>query len=114
VIFILGLEMVLGIELFQERAPMQKASVGGCRSPFPLIGRVRHPLTTIMSLKSQFRGPQPSLLGILLNLVFIFVVLKSMDMIERSLGPGGHDRHPQNSSGWSSWRFAVKNIQARI
>jgi multiple antibiotic resistance protein len=85
VIFILGLEMVLGIELFKSQ-PDEKASVV-VPIAFPLIAG-SGTLTTIMSLKANF-DTSVVLLGIILNLVFIFIVLKSMDLIERMLGPAG-------------------------
>jgi len=85
VIFILGLEMVLGIELFKSQ-PDEKASVV-VPIAFPLIAG-SGTLTTIMSLKANF-ATSVVLLGIILNLIFIFIVLKSMDLIERMLGPAG-------------------------
>jgi multiple antibiotic resistance protein len=85
VIFILGLEMVLGIELFKSQ-PDEKASVV-VPIAFPLIAG-SGTLTTIMSLKANFET-SVVLLGIILNLIFIFIVLKSMDLIERMLGPAG-------------------------
>ena len=85
VIFILGLEMVLGIELFKSE-PDAKASVV-VPIAFPLIAG-SGTLTTIMSLKANYETTTV-LLGIMLNLLFIFLVLKSMDFIERILGPAG-------------------------
>lgn len=85
VIFILGLEMVLGIELFKSE-PDAKASVV-VPIAFPLIAG-SGTLTTIISLKANY-DTSMVLLGILLNLLFIFIVLKSMDLIERILGPAG-------------------------
>ncbi len=85
VIFILGLEMVLGIELFKSQ-PDEKASVV-VPIAFPLIAG-SGTLTTIMSLKANFET-SVVLLGIILNLIFIFIVLKSMDFIEKILGPAG-------------------------
>ena len=85
VIFILGLEMVLGIELFKSE-PDAMASVV-VPIAFPLIAG-SGTLTTIMSLKANYETTTV-LLGIMLNLLFIFLVLKSMDLIERILGPAG-------------------------
>ncbi|HXB08339.1 MAG TPA: MarC family protein [Puia sp.] len=85
VIFILGLEMVLGIEFFKSE-PDSKASVV-VPIAFPLIAG-SGTLTTIMSLKANYETTTV-LLGILINLLFIFLVLKSMDLIERLLGQAG-------------------------
>jgi multiple antibiotic resistance protein len=85
VIFILGLEMVLGIELFKSD-PDEKASVV-VPIAFPLIAG-SGTLTTIMSLKANF-DTSIILMGIVLNLIFIFIVLKTMDVVEKILGPAG-------------------------
>jgi multiple antibiotic resistance protein len=85
VIFILGLEMVLGIELFTSE-PDSKASVV-VPIAFPLIAG-SGTLTTIMSLKANYET-LTVLLGIFLNLIFIFIVLKTMDYIEKMLGHAG-------------------------
>ena len=85
VIFILGLEMVLGLEFFKSESDMRSATV--VPIAFPLIAG-SGTLTTIISLKANYE-PNTILFGILANLVFIFLVLKSMGLIERALGPAG-------------------------
>jgi multiple antibiotic resistance protein len=85
VIFILGLEMVLGLEFFK---PDQNAKSGSVVPiAFPLIAG-SGTLTTIMSLKANFADVN-ILIGILINCVVIFLVLKSLKWIERALGPNG-------------------------
>ncbi|MBS1666771.1 MAG: MarC family protein [Bacteroidetes bacterium] len=84
-IFILGLEMVLGIEFFKSDKNAQASTV--VPIAFPLIAG-SGTLTTIMSLKAGY--PDATILvAILINLVFIFIVLKSLDLIEKLLGPAG-------------------------
>lgn len=85
VIFLLGLEMVLGHEIFKG----DKNAHSGAVVPiaFPIIAG-SGTLTTIMSLKANFEEFYIAL-GILVNLVIVFAVLKSLDFIERLLGPGG-------------------------
>jgi len=85
VIFILGLEMVLGVEFFKSE-PDAKASVL-VPIAFPLIAG-SGTLTTIMSLKANFETTTV-LLAILINLIIIFIVLKSLDRIEKILGQAG-------------------------
>lgn len=75
----------MGVEFFKSE-PDSKASVV-VPIAFPLIAG-SGTLTTIMSLKANYETTTV-LLGILINLLFIFVVLKSMDFIERILGPAG-------------------------
>lgn len=85
VIFILGLEMVLGVEIFKSE-PDAKASVV-VPIAFPLIAG-SGTLTTIMSLKANF-DTTTVLLAIFINLIIIFIVLKSLDPIEKLLGQAG-------------------------
>lgn len=85
VIFILGLEMVLGMEIFRS----EKGEKSGNVVPiaFPLIAG-SGTLTTIMSLKATYNAYN-ILIAILINLVFIFIILRSLKLIERLLGPSG-------------------------
>jgi len=85
VIFLLGLEMVLGHEIFKG----DKNAHSGAVVPiaFPIIAG-SGTLTTIMSLKANFEEYYIAL-GILVNLVIVYAVLKSLNFIERMLGPGG-------------------------
>jgi multiple antibiotic resistance protein len=85
VIFILGLEMVLGAEFFKSEKDVRAATV--VPIAFPLIAG-SGTLTTIISLKANYEQTVV-LVAILLNLVIVFIVLKSLKFIERILGPGG-------------------------
>lgn len=85
VIFVLGLEMVLGHELFKS----DKDTKSGTLVPiaFPLIAG-SGTLTTIMSLKANYREMY-IYMAIAVNLVIVLAVLKSLDLIGRMLGKGG-------------------------
>ena len=85
VIFILGLEMVLGLEFFKSEKDMRAATV--VPIAFPLIAG-SGTLTTLMSLRANY-GETVLLIAILINLVFVFLVLKSLGTIARLLGPAG-------------------------
>jgi|ERR1700694_1738514 len=85
VIFILGLEMVLGLEFFKSEKDMRAATV--VPIAFPLIAG-SGTLTTIISLKANYQETTV-LLAILINLVIVFIVLKSLRLLERMLGPAG-------------------------
>jgi multiple antibiotic resistance protein len=85
VIFILGLEMVLGLEFFKSDSNVKAATV--VPIAFPLIAG-SGTLTTIMSLKANY-GETALLIAILINLIIVFVVLKSLGAIARLLGPAG-------------------------
>ncbi len=85
VIFIIGLEMVLGIEFFKQDGNPKSGSV--VPIAFPLIAG-SGTLTTIMSLKANYNDVN-ILIGILINCIFIYIVLKSLKWIEKMLGPNG-------------------------
>lgn len=85
VIFVISLEMILGVEFFKS----EKDSKTGSLIPiaFPLIAG-SGTLTTIMSLKANYHAYN-IFAGILINLVIIYVVLRSLSWIERILGKAG-------------------------
>lgn len=85
VIFVIGLEMVLGIEFFKADNNPQSGSV--VPIAFPLIAG-SGTLTTIMSLKANYQDIN-IFIAILINLIVIYLVLKSLKWIEQVLGPSG-------------------------
>jgi len=85
VIFILGLEMVLGIEFFKPDANPASGTV--VPIAFPLIAG-SGTLTTVISLRANY-NEWLVLTAILANLVFVYLVLHSLNPIARLLGTGG-------------------------
>lgn len=85
VIFLLGLEMVLGLEFFKSEGDMNSGTI--VPIAFPLIAG-SGTLTTIMSLKANFDKTN-ILVGILINLIIVYIVLKLLAWLERLLGKGG-------------------------
>ncbi len=85
VIFLVGLEMVLGVEFFKEDPNTSAGSI--VPVAFPLIAG-SGTLTTLMSLKPNF-STENILIGIIINLAVIFITLKSLSWIERILGKAG-------------------------
>lgn len=86
IIFILGLEMILGIEFFKPDGGSAKT---GSIVPiaFPMIAG-SGTLTTILSLKASYHYYNV-LIGILLNLLIIFIAIRSLSLLEKLLGPAG-------------------------
>jgi multiple antibiotic resistance protein len=84
IIFLLSLEMVLGIDIFKQDSPG-----GGAIVPiaFPLIAGAGS-ITTILSLRAEYHTIN-ILIALLLNMALVFVVLKMTSRIERLLGPVG-------------------------
>ncbi len=85
VIFILGLEMVLGHEFFKSNDDAKSGTV--VPIAFPLIAG-SGTLTTIISLKANFRELY-IYLAIVVNLIIVYIVLKLLGVITRMLGKAG-------------------------
>jgi len=85
VIFILGLEMVLGIEFFKGDADPKSGTV--VPIAFPLIAG-SGTLTTIISLRANY-NEWIVLAGIVVNVLIVWLVLHSLDLISKLLGPAG-------------------------
>jgi len=84
VIFIIAMEMVLGVRFFKEEMP---ETVSIVPIAFPLIAGAGT-MTTLLSLKSQYQT-QDILVGIVLNTLFVYLVLKNVQWLERLLGKTG-------------------------
>jgi multiple antibiotic resistance protein len=84
VIFIIAMEMILGINLFREEAA-ESASI--VPLAFPLIAG-SGTLTTLLSLKSEY-ATQNIIVGIIINMIFVYIVLKNTIYLEKLLGKTG-------------------------
>jgi multiple antibiotic resistance protein len=88
IIFALGAEMILGIEIFKPD-PEANSSASIVPIAFPLIAGAGT-LTTILTLKSEYTQLNIGA-GIVINLIVVYVVLKSTNWLERKLGKTGLD-----------------------
>lgn len=86
VMFIIALEMIMGITLFKDD-PNTKGTGSIVPLAFPLISGAGT-LTTILSLRSAY-DPWSIMIGIIINLIIIYIVLKSTGWLEKKLGPSG-------------------------
>ena len=86
VIFIVAMEMILGITLIKDD-PDAKGSGSIVPLAFPLIAGAGT-LTTIISLRAVYEEVNV-LMGILINLVLVYIVLRSVTWLERVIGNSG-------------------------
>lgn len=84
IIFLIAMEMILGIELFKH-----EAQGGGAIFPiaFPLIAGAGS-ITTILSLKAEYQTIN-IFIALALNMVVIYLVLRLTSSFEKILGAGG-------------------------
>jgi len=83
VIFIIAIEMILGIEIHKHQETKSASIVP---IAFPLIAGAGT-LTTTLSLRAEYHDIN-IISGIILNTIFVYLVLKSANWIERKLGDG--------------------------
>ncbi len=86
VIFIVAMEMILGITLIKDD-PNAKGSGSVVPLAFPLIAGAGT-LTTILSLRAVYQEWN-ILIGIVLNVIVVYVVLRSSAWLERVIGESG-------------------------
>lgn len=86
IIFLIGLEMILGRTIFKSELEADGAA-HIVPIAFPLIAGAGT-LTTLISLRAEYQTVN-ILIGIVLNLILIYVVLKSSEWLEDRIGPGG-------------------------
>ncbi|UKT62489.1 MarC family protein [Pedobacter mucosus] len=84
VIFFIAMEMVLGLTIFKEEAP---ETVSIVPLAFPLIAGAGT-MTTLLSLKTEYHT-QNILVGIVLNMLFVYFVLKNTNRLEKLFGKSG-------------------------
>jgi multiple antibiotic resistance protein len=86
IMFLIGMEMVLGLQIFkQDPAASSTASV--VPIAFPLIAGAGT-MTTLISLRAEFSVAN-ILVGIFVNLIFVYIVLKTCGWLERKIGHAG-------------------------
>ena len=85
IIFAMAIEMIMGLHLFRDEVSGKTASV--VPLAFPIIAGAGT-MTSLISLKAEFHQIN-ILLAIFINIVVIFLVLRSTKALEKLLGPGG-------------------------
>lgn len=85
VLFMMSLEMILDVEIFKNNGPIKEATL--VPLVFPLLAGAGA-FTTLLSLRAEYH-PVNIILALTANMVFVFIVLKITDRVERLLGKGG-------------------------
>tara|TARA_R100000935_G_C2784824_1_gene143310 strand:- start:193 stop:768 length:576 start_codon:yes stop_codon:yes gene_type:complete len=84
ILFFLALEMILGITLYKDDAPETSAVVP---LAFPLIAGAGT-MTSLLSLRAEYEAIN-IIVAIIINVIFVYLVLKSSTKIEHFLGKQG-------------------------
>lgn len=86
VLFFIALEMVLGITLYKDNDD-DAITASVFPLAFPLIAGPGS-LTTLLSLRAEFRT-ENIIVAVIINVIFIYIVLKTSAKIERVIGKNG-------------------------
>ncbi len=86
ILFFIALEMILGITLYKDD---EGGAITASVFPlaFPLIAGPGS-LTTLLSLRAEYHL-ENIIIAVILNVIFIYIVLKTSSRIEKILGPNG-------------------------
>lgn len=85
VLFIMALEMILDVEIFKNNGPKNVGAI--VPIAFPLVAGPGS-FTAMIALRAEFAFIN-IFIALILNLLFVFIVLKSTGKIEKLLGKGG-------------------------
>ena len=81
VIFLMSLEMILDVEIFKNTGPIKEATL--VPLVFPLLAGAGA-FTTLLSLRAEY-APLNIVLALIVNMVWVYIVLRLTDRIERLL-----------------------------
>ncbi|MEF9931755.1 MAG: MarC family protein, partial [Bacteroidales bacterium] len=82
IIFVLALEMIMGIELMKNDGPGGSATL--VPIIFPLIAGAGT-LTTLLSMRAEFRL-ENIIVAVIMNMIFVYFVLAKLNIIEKIFG----------------------------
>lgn len=85
VIFVLALEMLLGIELFKNEGEGSSATI--VPIIFPLIAGAGS-LTTLISIRAEY-AKENIIIALILNMIIVYFVIAKVQWAEKILGKGG-------------------------
>lgn len=85
IIFLLALEMILDVEIFKNQGPIKEATL--VPLVFPLLAGAGT-FTTLLSLRAEYASVN-ILLALILNMVWVYFVVRMTAKVEKFLGKGG-------------------------
>lgn len=85
VIFIYGVEMLLDVEIFKNNGPKGSSSI--VPLAFPLVAGPGA-FTALLALRAEY-AVENIFIALILNLLFVYLVLKLTDRIEKLIGKTG-------------------------
>lgn len=86
VLFVMSVEMIFGITIFKEDGPTTNATI--VPLVFPLFAGAAS-FTTLLTLRSQGEAMINLSIAVIINIIFIYFVLRFIRIIEKKLGDGG-------------------------
>ena len=84
VLFMIAIEMILGVTIFKHDSPSGASLVP---IAFPLIAGAGS-FTTLLALRAEYQTIN-IIIGLTLNIVFVYIVLKLTNKVERIIGQAG-------------------------
>ena len=87
ILMFIALEMILGVKLFKEEQNLNPDIASIVPLAFPIIAGAGT-MTTLISIRAEY-ATSSIIAAIFLNIIVVYLVLKSTKAIERILGTGG-------------------------
>ena len=84
-IFFMALEMILDVEIFKNTGPVKEATL--VPIVFPLLAGAGV-FTTLISLRAMYADVN-ILIGLTLNMIWVYFVIHATDKVQKLLGAGG-------------------------
>ncbi|MCQ2229003.1 MAG: MarC family protein [Bacteroidales bacterium] len=85
VLFIIGLEMVCGVEIFKQDSPSGASAL--VPLAFPLLAGPGT-FTTLLSMRAEFHTVN-IIIALVLNMCWVYILLRSSNLVKRLMGSGG-------------------------
>ncbi|WP_341227360.1 MarC family protein [uncultured Arcticibacterium sp.] len=111
ILLLMGFEMILGREIFKHNPTTGARSSSVVPLAFPMIAGAGT-MTSLLSLKAAYHV-ENIIVGILINLILVYIVLKSSSWLERKISPASIEVL-QKVFGLILLAIAIKLIKANL